>query len=242
MIRFNRVDTTRLVVILANGAGLSLLDQDSERPKGAIMSTTTASALPTTPPSDAPFDLTIDLFARMVDSGLLPSDRLVYLRDGRLFEKMAKTRAHGYVGAAVNRAVDRRLPEGWCLWPESTIVLDSSNAPLPDFAVIRGANPLDYSDPERYPSASEVGIVIEVAVTSLHDDLTTALEQYARAEIPVYWVIDVSGRRILIHSEPRVIEGRGEYSRVEAFRIGQEIPLVIDGLEVARIPFDEILR
>ena len=108
----------------------------------------------------------------------------------------------------------RRLPPGWSLWPESTIVLDPTNAPLPDFAVIRGANPLDFATADRYPGPGDVGLLIEVAVTSLRDDLTTALEQYARALIPVYWVVDVPGRRILVHSEPRVVDGRGEYARV----------------------------
>jgi Uma2 family endonuclease len=192
--------------------------------------------------ADMPYDLTIDLFARMVESGLIPRDRRVYLTNGRLYEKMAKTRAHGFVGAAITRAVDRRLPDGWSLWPESTIVLDPTNAPLPDFALVRTANPLDFAAPERYPGPRDIGLLIEVAVTSLHDDLTTALEQYARALIPVYWVVDVLGRRILVHTEPRVVDGRGEYARVETYRPGQSLPLVLDGQEVAHIPFDELLR
>ena len=93
---------------------------------------------------ERPYDLTIDLVSRMVETGLIPRDRRVFLRDGRLYEKMAKTKAHGYVGAAVTRAVDRRLPDGWSLWPESTIVLDPTNAPLPDFAVVRGGGPAGF--------------------------------------------------------------------------------------------------
>ena len=143
------------------------------------MSTATEAAPSQAPTADVPYDLTIDLFSRMVESGLIPRDRRVYLLNGRLYEKMAKTKAHGYVGAAINRAVDRRLPDGWSLWPESTIVLDPTNAPLPDFAVVRSANLLDFAAPDRYPGPGDIGLLIEVAVTSLHDDLTTALEQYA---------------------------------------------------------------
>jgi len=194
------------------------------------------------PPTEAPFDLDIELFARMVESGLIPRDRRVFLRQGRLFEKMAKTKAHGYVGAAVNWAVASRLPKGWSVWPESTIVLDPTNAPLPDFAVIRGASPLDFASPERYPGPADVGLLIEIAVSSLREDLTTALEMYARAAIPVYWVVDVAGRRILVHGEPRVVEGRGEYARAEIFRAGDSLPLTLDGREIALIPFEELLR
>ena len=146
---------------------------------------------------------------------------------------MAKTKAHGFVGAAITMTLVRRLPPGWCLWPESTIVLDPTNAPLPDFAVIRGANPLDFATANRYPEPGDVGILIEVAVSSVREDLTTALELYARAMIPVYWVVDVPGRRILVHSEPRVVEGRGEYARVMTYRSGETLPLELDGQEVA---------
>jgi Uma2 family endonuclease len=192
--------------------------------------------------ADVPYDLTIDLFSRMVESGLIPQDRRVFLLEGRLYEKMAKTKAHGSVGAAITRAVDRRLPDDWSLWPESTVVLDPTNAPLPDFAVVRSGNLLGRAAPDRYPGPADIGLLIEVAVTSLRDDLTTALEQYARALIPTYWVVDVPGRRILVHTEPRVVDGRGEYARVETYRPGQSLPLVLDGQEVARIPFDELLR
>ena len=149
---------------------------------------------------------------------------------------MAKTKAHGFVGAAINLTLMRWLPPGWCLWPESTIVLDPTNAPLPDFAVIRGADPLDFATANRYPGPGDVGIVIEVAVSSVREDLTTALELYARAMIPVYWVVDVPGRRIVVHSEPRVVEGRGEYARVMTYRSGETLPLVLDGQEVAASP------
>src|SRR5581483_6592609 len=143
---------------------------------------TTATEAPTTSISAArtPYDITADLFSQIVEAGLLPRDRRIYLHDGKLYEKMAKRRPHGFVGAAIDRALNRRLPDDWCLWPESTIALDPVNAPLPDFAVVRGGNPLDYADPPRYPGPDDVGLLIEIAVTSLRDDLTVALEQYAR--------------------------------------------------------------
>jgi Uma2 family endonuclease len=206
------------------------------------MSTAIETAAPRSSSGDVPYDLTIDLVSRMVESGLIPPDRRVYLLDGRLYEKMAKTKAYGYVGAAIDRAINRRLPEGWSLWPESTVVLDPTNAPLPDFAVVRCATPLDFAAPARYPGRGDIGLLIEVAVTSLHDDLTTALEQYARALIPAYWVVDVPGRRILVHTEPQVVDGKGEYARVATYRPGQSLPLALDGQEVALIPFDELLR
>ena len=108
--------------------------------------------------------------------------------------------------------------------------------------MVRSGDLLGCAAPDRYPGPSDVGLLIEVAVTTLRDDLSTALEHYARALIPVYWVVDIPGRRILVHTEPRVVDGRGEYARVETYRPGQSLPLVLDGAEAARIPFNELLR
>lgn len=84
--------------------------------------------------------------------------------------------------------------------------------------------------------------MIEIAVSSLREDLSTALELYARAMIPVYWVLDVPGRPVLIHHEPRAVEGRGAYTRVEILHAGESLPIVLDGREASRVPVEEILR
>ena len=191
---------------------------------------------------EAPYEITVDFFSRMVEAGLIERNRRVFLRDGRLYEKMAKTKAHGSVGASINMILVPRLPKGWSLWPESTIVLDPTNAPLPDFAVLRSGELLGRVTPDRYPEPRDIGILIEVAVTSLRADLSTGLEHYARALVPIYWVVDVLGRRILVHTEPQVVDGRGEYAHVETYLPGQSLPLILDGREVARVGFDELLR
>src|SRR5947209_3915089 len=91
----------------------------------------------------AEVDVSADMFFGMVEAGLIPPGRRVYLRDGRLYEGMAKAVAHAAAGAAIFGAISRRLPPGWCLWPENPIALDPTNAPLPDMAVVRG-DPLQY--------------------------------------------------------------------------------------------------
>jgi Uma2 family endonuclease len=206
------------------------------------MSTAIESSPAQALPGHVPFDLTTDLFTRLVESDLLPRERRLFLRDGRLFEKISKTKAHGSVGASITMSLAPRLPTAWSLWPESTILLDPSNAPLPDYAVVRSGQLVGRSDPERYPGPTDIGLVIVLAVTSLRNDVTTALELYARTSIPTYWIVDVPGRCILVHSEPRVLDGRGEYAGLETYHGGQTIPLILDGQEVARVPFNDILR
>jgi Uma2 family endonuclease len=198
------------------------------------------TSAPTTE-AEAPFLLTSDIFTGMLEAGLFPDDARVFLREGRLYEKMAKSRFHGSVGAGVTMALVPRLPAGWSLWPEATLVLGLRNAPLPDFAVMRPCHRPGKADPERYPGPADVGLIIEVAVTSLRADLTASRTMYATAGIPIYWVIDVLGRRVVVHTDPRVVDGRSDYAQTTVHTAGAPIPLVLDGQQVGAIPFDEIL-
>ena len=55
--------------------------------------------------------------------------------------------------------------------------------------------------------------MVEVADTSLTFDLTVKAALYARAGIVEYWVLDVSGRRLVVHRDPR----DGRYRSIVAF-------------------------
>ena len=74
------------------------------------MATAIEAAPPRTSSSDVPYDLTIDLVSRMIETGLYPRDRRVFLRDGKLYEKMAKTHFGGVL--VDDRQDDRRRRGG----------------------------------------------------------------------------------------------------------------------------------
>ena len=85
-----------------------------------------------------------------------------------------------------------------------------TNEPEPDIIVLkrelshfRSAN----------PKPEDLHLVVEIADTSVRFDLTTKAALYARAGITEYWVLDVAGRRLLVHREPR----SGHYASVVAY-------------------------
>ena len=55
--------------------------------------------------------------------------------------------------------------------------------------------------------------MLEVSDSSLAFDLTTKAALYARAGIPEYWVLDVAGRRLIVHRQP----ANGKYGSVVAY-------------------------
>jgi Uma2 family endonuclease len=192
------------------------------------------------PPGSEPFGLTAEAFLRGVEHDLFPTDRRVFLWEGRLYEKMAKKLAHAAATETAREAIGKALPEGWGFWGENPILADEFTAPLPDLAVVRG-NARDYFARRTVPRAEEVGLVIEAADRTLGDDLTTTLRKYAAAGLPVYWVLNLVDWRVEVFSGPRVEGGVPSYSSRTTHVPGGDVPLVLDGVEVARIPVDAIL-
>jgi len=91
-----------------------------------------------------------------------------------------------------------------------------TSEPEPDIAVLAktgseymGAN----------PPASDVRLVIEVSDSTLAFDLGPKSRLYARAGIPDYWVLDITGRRLIVHRDPKA----GLYSVVTAYGEGEAV-------------------
>jgi Uma2 family endonuclease len=80
---------------------------------------------------------------------------------------------------------------------QTTLRLSPHNAPSPDIYVLAGG------PPDGIVPAERILLVVEVADTSLRDDLTDSASRYARHGVRDYWVVDVNARRVLVHRDPK---------------------------------------
>jgi Uma2 family endonuclease len=103
--------------------------------------------------------------------------------------------------------------------------------PEPDIAIVRGAID-DYAG--HHPGGDDVVFVVEVAVTSLATDRLKAIE-YARAGAPVYWLVDVTGRRLEIHSQPDTKTARYSVTTILDETRDVEIPETSERLSIAEL-------
>jgi hypothetical protein len=193
--------------------------------------------------TEAPFLITSDMFSEMIEKGLFPRESRVFLWNGRLYEKMAKSKYHSAVQNAFNQALTRRLPRGLFVGNENPVRLDDMHTPLPDLVVARGA-PLDFYG-TRYPDGRDVVLVVEVALSSLPEDLGVRLSRYALT-LPqaTYVVADIPHRQVLVFTAPRATaEGdKGEYGERVAVGPGATIRLRLGDAELEPIPYEEVMK
>ena len=185
---------------------------------------------------DAPYLFSSELFLRMVENDVFPEGDRVYLWEGRVVQKMAKNRPHGISNGKFLDAFRQILPPGWHVNTEDTVIAGPGKLPLPDVMIVRGV-PDDY--PLENPSASDVGLVVELAHTSLKRDLGPKMRGYASAGFPAYWVADLVGGKIIEHRDPVPDEAR--YATVLVHERGGALNLILDDVVIGPIPVAELL-
>lgn len=171
------------------------------------------SALPQVDPERI-VRLTRDDYYALADRGAF-AGRHVELIRGMVVEMMSPTRPrhastvqrlqqlfHGVVGHAL--AIRTQLP----------LSLADDEEPEPDLCLV---------PPGEYVLAhpSSALLVVEVAETSLTFDLGLKATLYAEAAIPAYWVVDLAGRRVVVHGAPAA----GRYQEVRAVFAGEHLAI-----------------
>jgi len=176
------------------------------------------------------YRLTVEEYEQI--AGFLDDDR-VELIDGYLVKKKVKTPPHVVTCARVLAAVARIAPAGWHTRPGEPIRITGSTEPEPDVALARGVID-DYGS--RHPEPGDIALVVEVADTTLAKDRRRT-RTYGPAGIPVYWILNLAGRRVEVYTGP---SADGYAPRVD-YAPGAFIPLVIDGETVGQVGVADIL-
>jgi Uma2 family endonuclease len=180
----------------------------------------------------------VDEYHRMIETGILTDEDQVELLEGWIVPKMPRNPPHDAVISIVhNRVIGPRLPDGWFCRGQSAVTTPDSE-PEPDLAVIRGT---EYDYLSRHPGPKDMALVIEVADTTLRRDRTIKLRLYARARVPIYWIINIPKARIDAHTAPSGPSSAPAYGEHHSFGRTKTIPLILDGREVAQIPVRELL-
>jgi hypothetical protein len=188
-------------------------------------------------PDDSLLRLTVEQYHNMARQGILENGRPVELLEGLLVCKMTVSPAHHRTTRRLQDVLRKLVPAGYFVESPASVTLAASE-PEPDAIVVRAADD-DFAD--RHPGPRDVALVIEVSDSSLRRDQGFKKMIYAKSAISVYWIINLIDQRIEVYSNPSDLEDEPDFGDRLDFTEADEMPLVIDGREVARIPVRDIL-
>jgi Uma2 family endonuclease len=177
-------------------------------------------------------------YQRMVETGILTAEDKVELLENCVVLKMPRNPPHECTVQRMNRPLLKSLPTGWDLRIQSAVTLDDSQ-PEPDFAVVRG-----HADNYElhHPRPADIGLLIEVADSSLLRDQQDKARIYARANIACYWIINLIDRRVEVYSQPSGPVSVPAHGSIQTVQSGDSIPLELDGSVIATLAVSDLLR
>jgi Uma2 family endonuclease len=180
---------------------------------------------------------TVAEYRRLGEAGILTEHDRVELLEGWIVPKLVHNPPHDNAIELCDDAVRSQLPAGWTLRVQS-VVTTADSEPEPDLAVVRGSA---RERGGRHPRPKEVGLVIEVADSSLQIDRESKVRVYARAGIPAYWIVNLVDRQVEVLTSPSGSADHAAYGHRTVLGKGDEVALVLDGDEAARIAIDDLL-
>jgi Uma2 family endonuclease len=177
-------------------------------------------------------------YHQMLENGVLTEDDRVELLRGWIVPKMGHNPPHSVSLTLVQEALKDMLPRGWFLRVQLPVAGCGDNEPEPDIAVVRG-KPRDYK--RRHPAAKDVGLLIEIADSSLEDDREYKGGIYAEAGFEVYWIVNLIDGLVGVYTDPSKNRTEPVYGKRADYGPRREVPLILNGREIARIPVRDLL-
>jgi Uma2 family endonuclease len=171
---------------------------------------------------------TVDEYYQMAEAGILSEDDRVELIKGEIVKMSPISARHA---AAVDRLTQlfiTKLRGAAIVRTQNPIHLNEYTEPEPDIALVQ-TRPDFYA--EAHPEPEDVLLLIEVAETSLAYDRDVKIPLYAQAGIAEVWVVDLSGKSVMVYRQP-MSEGYG-YKEVRQALPGNKLsPQIFPRLEV----------
>lgn len=176
-------------------------------------------------------------YHKLIEIGILTEDDNLELLDGYLVKKMSRNPPHDVCLQLIQETLPRFLPAGWCLRMQSAITLSRSE-PEPDGAILRG-KARTYA--AQHPKPPDIGLVIEVADSTLDGDRIDKGRIYAEAGIACYWIVNLVDRQIEVYMLPSGATSTPAFGQHQDYRMGDDVPLLLDGVVVGTIPVGDLL-
>jgi Uma2 family endonuclease len=180
---------------------------------------------------------TVAEYHAMIDAGVFAEDEDFELLEGLIVRKMTKHPPHWIATGLLRDALIALGIPGFFVHSQDPVTTSDSE-PEPDLALVRGER-RDYL--AGNPDPLQAPLVIEVADSSLTRDRRWKKRIYARASIPVYWIVNLIDRQVEVFTQPGGNVEQPDYAGCQIIPATGHVPVVIDGREVGQIAVQAIL-
>jgi Uma2 family endonuclease len=185
------------------------------------------------------YRLSVEQYHDMVRKGVLKDGDRVELIEGLLVQKRTINPPHDFATQALRDLLGRLAGRAFSVRVQGPVTLQDGE-PEPDISVVRG-DLRHYLEQGRHPGPQDTALVIEVADTSLHLDETSGLRSYARASVPIYWIVNLVDRRVQVYTGPTGPTDEPTFGQRRDYAVSDEVPVILDGHEVGRIAVRDLL-
>lgn len=175
---------------------------------------------------------TIDDCYKMAEVGILSPDERTELINGEILVVPPPGPRHGYVVDSLTEAFVKLAQGKAVVRVQGGVVLHKYAAPMPDIVLLK---PKGKAYLEKNPDASDIFLIIEVADSSLEQDMTVKLQLYAIMGVMEYWIADLRNNRLLVYSNP----SGDQYQSLRQLRRGDSV--APSALPNCVIPVDLVL-
>jgi Uma2 family endonuclease len=193
---------------------------------------------PAAPPAWPIKRFTVAEYHRLIDTGILKSGDPYELLEGWIVQKMPNNPPHASTVTRTYRRIDRLLGDEFvvrCQQPVS--IAAAGSEPEPDVVVAAGP---DNRYTTAHPTPRDVHLIVEVSNSSLPRDRSVKFATYARAKVPVYWIVNLETRQVEVYTNPR--GGRNPTYRTRTdYARGDTVPVVIAGKTVGTLAVSDLI-
>jgi len=188
-------------------------------------------------PSSQLWRISVNRYHEMIEAGLLTENDRLELLEGFLIEKMTVNPPHSFTTDQIRDELMAVIKSGYFVKSQQPITTDDSE-PEPDVIVVQG-NKRDFV--KNHPGPQDIPLVVEVSDATLHQDQTWKKRIYAQTGIAIYWIVNLPDRQIEVYSQPSGPSDNPTYNQLHTYRETDEIPVILNGQEIAQLPVHELL-
>ena len=181
--------------------------------------------------------ISVDQYHAMIAAGVFGANDRVELLEGWMVPRMPKNPPHRLATGLLLDILTALLPVGWHVQVQDPVTTDDSE-PEPDIGVVRGKR-RDY--PTGHPTPRDAALIVEVSDTALTSDRGTKKRIYARAAVPIYWIVNLPDRCVEVFWDPTGPEEKPDYRGARAYGIEEKVPVILDGVEIGQVEVKAIM-